>query len=525
MPYLFQDVRYGFRTLTRAPGFTLIAIAVLALGIGANATVFSLANAFFLRPLNVADPAGIVRVCSNRFSTTSYRTYLELRDRNSTVEGLAAFQLQSFGLRMDADIEHVFGTIASGNYFSTLGVAPARGRLLAEADDQVGAPPAVVLSHAFWRRRFGASADAIGKTIALNDQPFTIVGVAAEGFTGVMAPLGGDLWVPLAADTLLRPAVDSSTRLDTMSFHLVGRLKPGVARERAQADLDTIGRQLRQAAREPEGNRAVSVYPGTVLHPEISPPVSAFTAVLMTVVVLVLLIVCVNVANLVLARAAGRDAELAIRQSLGAGRRRLVRQLLTENLLLSLAGAAGGLAIAYWSTQLLMGIQIPAPVPIALDLSVDIRVLAFITIVAIVSTLAFGAAPALSASRVDLVRALKGIGGGGPRHGRLRSVFLVAQVSLSVLLLVAAGLFIRSFRHARFIDTGFDAGPVLTASIDLETRGYSEARGREFIRALAERLETAPGVAAVNAVDIVPVTLSNRAELHAARRRRRASTG
>jgi predicted permease len=512
MPSLLQDVRYGLRTLTRAPGFTLIAVGVLALGIGANATVFSLANAFFLRPLNVVDPAGIVRVYSNRFSNTRYRTYLELCDRNSTFAGLAAFQLQSFGLRIDADTEHVFGKIVSGNYFPVLGVAPFRGRLLVDADDQVGAPPAVVLSHAFWTRRFGASPDIVGKTIALNDQPFTIIGVAAEGFNGVMAPLGGDLWVPLAADALLRPAIDSATRLDAMSFHLVGRLKPGVAREGAQADLDTIGRQLRQAAGQSERDRAVSVYPSTVLHPEISPPVSAFTAVLMTVVVLVLLIVCVNIANLVLARAAGRDAELAIRQSLGAGRRRLVRQLLTENLLLSLAGAAGGLAIAYWSTQLLMGIQIPAPVPIALDLSVDIRVLAFITVVAIVSTLAFGAAPALSASRVDLVRALKGIGGGGPRHGRLRSVFLVAQVSLSVLLLVAAGLFIRSFRHARFIDTGFDAGPVLTAAIDLETRGYSEARGRDFIRALAERLATAPGVAAVNAVDMIPVTLSNRAD-------------
>jgi putative ABC transport system permease protein len=512
MPSLLQDVRYGFRTLTRAPGFTLIAIAVLALGIGANATVFSLANAFFLRPLNAADPAGVIRVCSNRFSTTGYRTYRELRDRNSTVAGLAAFQLQSFGLRIDAETEHVFGFIISGNFFSVLGVAPARGRLLAEGDDQVGAAPAVVLSHAFWRRRFGGSPDVIGRTIALNDQPFTVVGVAAEGFTGVMAPLGGELWVPLAADALLRPALDSGRRLDTTSFHLIGRLRPGVGRDSAQAELDTIGRQVRQAAGETVAERAVSVYPGTVLHPEISPPVSAFTAVLMVVVALVLLIVCVNVANLVLARAAGRDTELAIRQALGAGRRRLVRQLLTENLLLSLAGAAGGLAIAYWSTRLLMRIQIPAPVPLALDLSVDVRVLAFITAVAIAATLAFGTAPALSASRVDLVRALKGIGGGGARHGRLRSVFLVAQVSLSVLLLVAAGLFIRSFRNARFIDLGFDAGPVLTAAIDLETRGYSEARGRDLIRSLAERLEAAPGITSVNVVDIVPVTLSNRAD-------------
>lgn len=511
MPLLFQDVRYGLRTLARTPGFTVMAVAVLALGIGVNATVFSLANAFFLRPLPVSDPGTIVRVYSNRFSNVRYRTYLELRDRNSTLAGLAAFQLRSFGLRIDADTEHAFGETVTGNYFPVLGVAPARGRLLGPSDDRAGAPAAVVLSHAFWVRRFGRSPEAVGRTLSLNDQPFTIVGVAPEGFTGVLAPLAGDLWVPLATDALLRPAVDEATRLDTMSFHLTGRLKPGVDRAQAQADLDTIGRQLRAAAGEPERpQRAVTVYGSTMLHPEASQPVTAFTAVLMTVVALVLLIVCVNVANLVLARAAGRDVELAVRQSLGAGRGRLIRQLLTENLILSLAGAAGGLAIAFWCTRLVMTARIPAPVPVALDLSIDVRVLAFTTFVAIVATLAFGVAPALSASKIDLVRALKGIGGDGSGHGRLRSAFLVAQVSMSVLLLVTAGLFIRSFRNAQSIDPGFDAGHVLTASIDLETRGYPESRGREFIRSLAERLETAPDVVSANVVDIAPLTLSNR---------------
>jgi putative ABC transport system permease protein len=506
---LLQDIRYGFRTLTRSPGFSAIAVAVLALGIGVNATVFSVANAFFLRPLPVSDPETVVRVYSNRYSNTGYRSYIEYRDRNSTLAGLAAFQMQSFGLRIDSDTEHAFGTIVSGEYFSVLGLSPASGRLLAPSDDRADAAPAVVISNGFWKRRFGGSPDVIGKTIALNDQPFTIVGIAAEGFTGVMAPLVGDLWVPLAADALLRPRLDPATRLDTANFHLVGRLKPNIDRARAQADLDTIGRQLRRAAGEPDRGQAVTVYSSTILHPEISTPVTAFTAVLMTLVALVLLIVCVNVANLVLARAAGRRAELAVRQSLGAGRGRLIRQLLTENLLLSVAGATVGLAIAFWATQLLMAVRLPTPVPVALDLSIDVRVLAFTTAAAVAATLAFGAMPAFSASRIDLVQALKGFGGEGPRHGRLRAAFLIAQVSMSVLLLITAGLFIRSLRHVQSVDPGFDAGHILTASIDLETRGYSPAQGRQLLRSLANRLEAAPGIVSVNAVDIVPVTLSN----------------
>jgi predicted permease len=505
-----QDLRYGLRTLIRTPGFTAIAVAVLALGIGATVTVFSLANAFFLRPLPVSAVGDLVRVCSNRFSTTSLRSFTEYRDRNSTLAGLAGFQLRSFGLRIDQQTEHTFGEIVSGDYFSILGVSPARGRVLTASDDRTGAAPVVVLSHAYWTRRFGASPDAIGRTIALNDEPFTIVGVAAERFTGVMAPLRGDLWLPLAADAMLRPALDADTRAETLSMHLMGRLRPDADLARAQADLDAIGQQLRLAAGQRETGPAVTVYPGTVLHPEISTPVAAFTSLLMVVVMLVLLIVCVNVANLVLARAAGRGAELAIRQSVGAGRGRLVRQLLTESLLLAIAGAAGGLAIAYWATQLVGNMSLPAPVPVALDLGIDIRVLAFTTLAAIAATLAFGMAPALSASKVDLVASLKGTAGGGLRHSRLRAFFLTAQVSMSVLVLITAGLFIRGFRQAQSMDLGFDAAHILTASIDLETRGYSEARGRDFIRTLVQRLDTTPGIVSANALDIVPVTLSNR---------------
>jgi putative ABC transport system permease protein len=506
---LRRDLAYAVRTLGRTPGFTAVALSVLAVGIGGNVAGFSLANALFFRALDVSHPDTLVRVYSSRYSNTPYRSYLEYRDRNTTLTALAAFQMQSFGVRVDDDTEHTFGTIVSGAYFPVLGIAPFRGRLLTPADDRAGAAPVVVLSHAFWRDRFGASPDVIGRTIALNDQLFTVVGVAPPGFTGVMAPLVGSVWVPLSADALLRPALDTAERLDTTSLHLIGRLEPDARLESAQAELDTIGRQLRRARGEPDSGPAVTVYRGTVLHPEISGPVAAFTAVLMTVLGLVLLIICVNVSNLVLARAAGREAELAIRQALGADRGRLIRQLLTENLVLALAGAAGGLAIAFWCTRLLGAANLPTPFPIALDVSIDARILTFTIAAAIATTLAFGAMPALQVSKVDLVRAVKDLGGQGLRHARLRSMFLVAQMALSVVLLITAGLFIRSFRHARSVDPGFDAEPVLTASLDLETRGYSPARGRDFIRTLRERLEAAPGIDSVNVLEMVPLTLSN----------------
>jgi predicted permease len=510
---LFQDLRYGLRTLGRTPGFTAVAVLVLALGIGANATIFTFVNAYFLKPLDATDPGRIVRVYSNRQANTMHRAYREYRDRNSTLDGLAAFQMVSVGLRLGGEIEHAFGQIASGNLFSVLGVTSSRGRLLMPSDDRLDAPAVALLAHGFWRRRFGADPDVVGRTLSINDRPFTIVGVAAEGFTGVMAPLSPDFWVPLSADSALRPALDDDARLDSLSLHMIGRLKPGVAAARAQADLDTLGRALRAAAGDPvtADRQAVTVSSGSQLHGEIARPISAFVSVLMAVVMLMLLIVCTNVANLVLARAASRQVEMAIRQSIGAGRGRLIRQLLTENLMLAGIGALGGLAFAYWCTRLLMAAPLPLPVPIALDLPIDWRVLGFTAFVAMLATALFGTAPAMAASRVDLVGVIKGFGGPDRKHGRARATFLVAQVSMSVLLLVTAGLFILAFRAAQSIDMGFDGSQVITASVDLQARGYSPERGRTFVRTLIERLEAAPGVAAANALDITPLTLSNNA--------------
>ena len=509
MRVFLQDLRYGVRTLTRTPGFTVIAVGVLALGIGANALVFSLANTVFLRPLPAADPGTVVRVYSNRFSNTSRATYLALRDRNSTLAGLASFEMRSFGLRIDGDVEPAFGELVAGNYFPLLGLTPTRGRLLGETDDRAGAPPVVVLSDAFWKNRLGQSNDVVGRTIVLNGTAFSVVGVAPERFAGLMRPLTADLWVPSAADALLRPMLEQAER-QTRSSPLIGRLKPGVDLAQAQADLDTIGRQLRQDAGEPAREQAaVTVYPATALHPEFNQPLTVMLGGLMAVMALVLGIVCVNVANLVLARAAGRGPELAIRQSLGAPRRRLIRQLLTENGILAAAGVLGGLAIAFWGTQALTAVNLPTPFPIAIDVSLDWRVFLFTALIGAGATLGFGAAPAFAATRVDLAEAVKGQRSGRARDSRLRSTFLIAQVAMSVLLLVVAGLFIRSAKNATSIDPGFDPTNVVVGSLDLETRGYSPARGQEFLRTLHDRLNGAGGLASATLVDIVPVTLSN----------------
>jgi predicted permease len=506
---LAQDVRYGFRTLVRAPSFTVTAVLVLAVGISANVTVFSLGNALFLRPLPVAEPGSLLRVCSNRYSTTGYRSYLEYRDRNRTLSDLAGFQMRSFAVRVDRENEHTVGETVTGNYFPMLGTVPSRGRLLSDEDDRANAVPVVVLSHRFWTRRFNASPEAVGRTIMLNDRVFTIVGVAPAEFTGLMTPLVGDLWVPVATDALLRGEMDQTARLDSLTLHLMGRLRAGIVRSQAQSDLDTIGRQLHREAGQDGREQAVTVYAATTLHPEIATPAAAFTIVLLAAAGLLLLIVCVNLANLLLARAAGRGLELALRQSLGAGRGRLVRQLLTETLMLSVAGAGAGLAVAWWSTRLLSAVQVPAPVPIAFDLPIDTRVVAFAAVVAVGAALAFGAMPALTASRADLVSALKNTGTDGPRIRRMLSGFVAAQVAMSVLLLIGAALLGRGLVQAQALGLGFETTRVLTASLDLEMRGYTEARGRPLVRSLVERLEAAPGIVSANVVEIVPVTFSN----------------
>jgi len=506
---LAQDLRYGLRMLLKNRGFSFVAVTALAFGIGTNVLIFTLANALLLRPLAVANPESVIRAYTNVHSNTSYADYLDYRDSNHTLSALAAFQMASVSIRADGPPEHAWGMTVSGNYFDALGVTAARGRAIAPADDRIGAPGAIVLSDGFWRRRFGGDPTLIGHPLIVNGNSFTIIGVAPPGFTGTMAPLLPELWIAWNAPGFA-PSRDDIIRRRGRSAHLIGRLQPGVSRLQTQADLSVRAAAL--ALEHPDTNRdlTITVYPGRTLSDDFGSAPTLFVALLMVVVGLVLLIACTNLANLLLARSAARRREIATRLALGAGRRRLVRQLLTESLLLSCCGGLTAFVIAVIVAQVIATMRITAMVPVGLPLDFDWRVVTFGVGLSLCTTILFGLTPALAATKRDVVPGLKdGLGTSGSQKSRLRASLMIAQVAMSTLLLVSAGVLVRSLVGAQAIDRGFSSDHVLVANFDLDTRGYAPDRGATFYEQLVERVEQMPGVIAANVVDIVPLTLSN----------------
>jgi predicted permease len=522
---LWQDVKYGARMLAKSPGFTAIAVVTLALGIGLNAAVFSVVNAVLVRPLPVHSPhelAGIYNHEPNEFMShvpMSYLDYTDLRDQNKSFSGVVAYALTPFAFEKGEETHPVIGEFVSGNYFSVLGINAVVGRTFTAEEDT--APHLVaVLSHAAWERRFGSDRGIVGQTVRLNGHPVTIVGVAAPGFSGVLRVLAPELWVPLAATRVLRvqPTVADSSREEN---HLLGRrsrwlwvmarLKPRVTHAQADAEVRAIGASLKHAFPESNKDRDIAALPASDVKiiPGVDRVLYATSFVLLAVVGLVLLIACANVANMLLARAAARRKEVAVRLSLGAGRARLVRQLLTENLLLSLAGGMLGLVIAYWSNAALNAFRLPLPVQLSLGLSVDGRVLAFTLIACVLTTLTFGLAPALQASKTDLATTLKeesrSASGG---RGRLRSTLVVMQVALSLVLLIAAGLSVRSMWNAHRVHPGFEAVGVVVAEFEVGLRGLTNEQGAQFYRQLAERVRALPGVQSVGYCSHTPLSFS-----------------
>ena len=523
METFWQDAKYGVRMLVKTPGFTLVAVLTLALGIGANATIFSVVNAILLRPTPVNKPEELAALYTSDFSgplygTSSYPDYVDFRDRSDVFSGLVAYQFTPFSMTVGEASERVFGEVVSGNYFSMLGVRLARGRgFLPEEDRTPGTHPVVVISHALWQNRFGGDAALVGRTLVLNGHPFTVVGIAPEGYSGLLRGLRAELWVPMMMQKQALPGSDDLTNRGSRSTFLMGRLKPGATLAQAQAQMDVVAGQLHEAYQQQwtdvrQQARVVTVVPEREarVFPGVRGAVLGFFALLMGVVGLVLLVACANVANLMLARASARRREIAIRLALGAGRFRLMRQLVTESVLLSLLGGGAGLLFAAWGTGLLMAFRPPLPFPIDLPLALDGSVLVFTFSVAVVTGLLFGLAPAWTASRHDPLSALKDEGTSATaslRKGRLRSAFVVAQVTLSLLLLVGAGLFLRSLRNATTIDPGFDPENLLITSVDLQLHGYDDAKGLAFYRDVADRLRALPGVEAVGLADGLPLSL------------------
>jgi putative ABC transport system permease protein len=514
MGSLLQDLRYGLRMMLRSPVFTGVAALTLALGIGANTAVFGFVNALLLERLSLPEPERVVRLYGTNtegsgFDVFSYPNYKDLRDRAEAFEGLAAYRVASAGLGEGPEVSEIRVELVTGNYFSTLRVGAGLGRMLLPSDDErPGAHPVVVLSDRFWKGRLGADPGAVGKTLRLNGQPFTVVGVAAQGFRGSYETFDTAVWVPLAMhESIRRTGLDYEKR-GWGWLQGMGRLRPGLSLAQAQAEVDRIGRQL--AEERPQDNEGH----GYALHPAGAMPEAwrggavSLLGFFLLLVTLVLLVACVNIAGVLLARATSRRRETAVRQALGATRGRLVRQWLVECLSLALLGGAAGLVVALWVRQGLVSLSADFMPGFSPDLGFDWKVLGFALLMALLVGTLFGLLPGLSAGGQDVVTALKeasGSSGGGRRTSCSFGAFVVFQMSVSLVLLVTAGLLLRTLQEAHEFDLGFETRNLLLGSVNLNAYGYTEPRGQQFYRELGERLRSVPGVEAVSFATIVPL--------------------
>ncbi len=498
-----RDVRHAARLIRRDPVLTLTAMLSLAIAIGANTAIFTIANAFLFRaPVGVAEPGRLVDIGRTRggyeFNTLPYLNYVDIRERATTLDGVFAYSLfphaMSLGPRgqdPNRAALRVFGTLVTDNFFEVLGAVPGAGRLFASGDgEEQGA--VVVLSHRFWTTRFGADPALVGQRVTLNGQPFTVVGVGSEGFqgTGIREP---DLWIPMDRPATRRAlGIPVPTSRRGGSLLLAGRVKAGVSIDQAGAEIDAIGRGL---AREyPDENRdaGLRLLPSSPV-PGMRDPVAVFLGLLLAIALLVLAIACANLAGVLLARAAARQREIAIRLAIGAGRGRLARQLLTETLVLCALGGTLGLLVARTMTSLLVSFLPILPFPVRVSLAIDARVFLLTGGLVALAALLSGLVPAVQASKSDVVATLKDEAA-GPGRLRFRRAFIVGQVALSILLVVVAGLFLRALQRAGSLDPGFDARGVEIASLDLSLGGYTDSTGPLFARRLIEAVRQLPRV-------------------------------
>ncbi len=511
MENLLKDLRYAFRSLIKRPGFSIVAILTLALGIGINTTVFSLANSVYLRQLPVASPQNLVWIFSDRDSPSSYPEYLEYQQQTELFDGVLAYEWIGLNLGSDGQSERVEGTLVSGNYFDVLGVRAELGRtFLPDEDKTPGAYPVAVISHNLWERRFNSDATVVGKSMVLNGVQFTIVGVAPHDFVGAEEAFPRQVWIPLMMLASVRPGPASTLNNRNMrNLDVMARLKQGVTLRQAQAGMNVVASRLAQ--NYPESNRdfQIALYAAGNGRPIFRGMLKPVTQILLGVVGLVLLLTCANVANLLLARAARRRKEVAIRLTLGATRTRLIRQLLTESILLAVAGGLAGLILNFWLVNLLTALKPAVPLPVNVEFHTDWRVLTFTLLLSILAGIIFGLVPALQASKHDLVPALKDHSqqlGDRRRMFSLRNALVIGQVSLSIVVLIGAGLFLRSLNHARAINPGFDAEHILTLSFNTGAQKYDTTKAEQFYQQLSNRVQALPGVQSVSIAQSAPLS-------------------
>ena len=533
MGNLLQDLRFAFRTLAKAPVFVTVAVLSLALGIGANTAIFTLVDQVLLRLLPVKDPQQLVTLWgrgdhyggNNGPYKLSYPMYADFRDQNQVFSGMFCRWDASMSLSFEGKTERVAGELVSGTYFPVLGVGAAVGRVLSPDDDRIkGGHPFAVLSYRFWISRFAGDPNIVGKKLVINGYPMTIVGVSQAGFDGTDPINAAQIRVPIMMRTQMYPGdMDSLENRRFRWVNAFGRLKPGITSDQAKAGLQPLFQQMLQMeVQQKEFAKAAPIIKEKFLkmwldlipaskgrsysREQFSNPLLVLTAI----AALVLLIACANVANLLIARATARQKEIAVRLALGAGRRRIISQLLVESLLLSLTGGVAGLALAVWIDKTLVSFLPPSSTPLVISTTPDWRILTFNLGISVVTGLIFGLIPALQSTRPNLAPTLKdqvGSIAGGSSVG-LRKALVASQVALSLMLLIGAGLFIRSLRNLRDLDPGFRTKNLLTFSVDPTLNGYPAARSLQFYRQLKESLDAIPGVEA-SSLAVVPVLEDN----------------
>jgi len=511
-----QEMRQTLRRLAKAPGFVLAVVVSIGLGIAANATIFSMVSRFVLSPAPVGDPSTLVALhtttkgeCCNHFS---WPLFSDLREQSKSFSGVAGYyDLLPASIGGNGEPERVWGQATTANYFDVAQLGMTLGRGFASDEEKL---PVIVLGHRLWQRRFGADPAIAGKTILLSGNQFTVVGVAPPAFRGIDVPLDPEFWVTLGNLDKLLPKTSNYESYDYHWLAVAGRLKPGVTRAQAAAELQVLAQRFAQAHPESEKDGEFRFETAGTLSPRDREAVMIFLGALTVVVLLVLCIACANVANLLLAQASGRQREMAVRLAVGATRAQLIRQMLTESVVLAIGGGLLGVVLSLWATRALSTFQTPAPVPLDLSLHVDWRVLLYTFAVSVGSGLLFGLAPAWAASRTILSSALKGedmLARPG-RRWTLRNVLVVAQIAMSLVLLCATGLFLRSLQSASGIDVGFRSNGILMMSVDPREHGYTAERTVQLLGQLRERVAALPGVSSAACTDVAPLSMGNRSD-------------
>ncbi|HEY6386227.1 MAG TPA: ABC transporter permease [Candidatus Acidoferrum sp.] len=504
----WMDLRFAARALRKSPTFAMVAIVTLALGIGANTAVFSVVNALVLRPLPVERPNELVFLENSRYGGHSFPNYRDLRDRNHTFAGLVGYRIAPMEMETDTGAQRIWGYLATGNYFDTLGVQPILGRFFTQDEDvHPGASPYAVLSYNAWRSRFGADSAIAGKTIRLNRLPYTVLGVAPPDFHGTELFYWPEVWVPM----MMQPRIESNPWLDNRNdwnTWVVGRLKPNISSTQAEADLNAIAAEM--ARHYPDVNDGLQfklAKPGLV-GDTIGVPAKAFAFGVLILAALVLLAACTNLASMFTARATDRERDLAVRLAIGAGRGRIVRQVLTEALLLTLAGGAVGYLLAWFVSRVLSRWQAPMDFPVQFDVNPDWHVFLFALAGAVVGAALFGSVPAWRASRTDPNAALRGTSGvwRGGRFG-FRDVLVVTQVALCFILVSASFVSLRGLQQALQMNLGFQPQNVATAAFDLGLAGYSADHGRSFQQQALQAIQQLPGVQSAAYSNSVPLSI------------------